>query len=229
MELDNETANEILSGRSRYLERHIDGAQWLTLDGFSHASDDVLERFSAQMHHLEGIEIGLNRITPRAAKALVEMNVYILIFTDLHDLDEQAASALGACPFDNRPLRELNLRSSISEKAAASLVGEPPNDDEYDSPLSLSVPSINFRVAQALSRHTHELHVTVRDEMLSADVAEVLSSHAGYFLTVTCGRGFSAEALVALGSNSQKRAPKRWGPKNTYCVVDQDYPDYPDE
>lgn len=221
MELDNQTLDEILSGRSPYLEQHCDGALWLMLGNFSRAADDALERLAAGMQNLEGIELGINQLSPRAAKVLLGMNVAFLFLTGLRGLAEQAAFVLGACPFDARPIRHLRLEEPISERAAAWLVGEPPPEDRCDRPLTVSVPSITLPVALALSRHTHELYLEVRDEILTPDIAEVLSGHAGYSLTLDCDRGFSDETLQALSGNPGKRTRKP-GEWNRAYVVDHD-------
>lgn len=221
MELDDQTLDEILSGRSHYLERHSDDAAWLMLGNLSHAADEMLERLAAEMQNLEGIELGINQLSPRAAKALLGMNVEFLCLTGLRSLEEQAAFVLGACPFDARPIRHLRLEEPISERAAAWLVGEPPPENRCDRPLTVSVPSITLPVAQALSRHTHELYLEVRDEMLSPDIAEVLSGHAGYSLTLDCDCGFSDETLQALFGNPGKRT-RKVSQRNRAYVVDQD-------
>lgn len=221
MELDNQTLTAILSGSSAYLEQHSDDTRWLMLGSFTYASDDVLERLAAGMQNLEGIEIGLNQLSPRAAKALLGMNVDFLFLTGLHCLDEQAAFVLGACPFDARPIRHLRLGEPISERAAAWLVGESPPEDSCDSPLTVSVPFITLPAALALSRHTHELYLEVRDQMLSQDVAAILSGHAGYSLTLDCDCGFSDETLQALAGNSGKRT-RKMGQRNRVYVVDHD-------
>ena len=75
MELDDQTLDEILSGRSHYLERHSDDAAWLMLGNLRLAADEMLERLAAEMQNLEGIELGINQLSPRAAKALLGMNV----------------------------------------------------------------------------------------------------------------------------------------------------------
>lgn len=221
MELDDQTLDEILSGRSPYLEQHCDDAAWLMLGNFSHVADDALERLAAGMRNLEGIELGINQLSPRAAKALLGMNADFLFLIDLRGLDEQAAFVLGACPFDTRPIRQLRLEEPISERAAAWLVGESPPEDGCDRPLSVSVPSITLPVALALSSHTHELYLQVRDEILTPDIAEVLSGHAGYSLTLDCDWGFSDETLLALSGNPGKRTRKT-GERNRVYVVDHD-------
>ncbi len=221
MELDNQTLDAILSGSSPYLEQHCDGARWLMLVNFTFSSDDVLERLVTGTQNLEGIEIGLNQLSPRAAKALLGMNVDFLFLTGLHDLDEQAAFVLGACPFEARPIRHLRLEEPISERAASWLVGASPPDDHCDSPLTVSIPSITLPVAQALSRHTHELCLEVRDGSLSPEVAAILSGHAGYSLTLDCDCGFSDETLQALAGNSGKRT-RKMGQQNRVYVVDHD-------
>lgn len=221
MELDDQTLDEILSGRSPYLEQHGDNARWLMLGSFRHAADDMLEHLAGGMQNLEGIELGINQLSPRAAKALLGMNVDFLVLTALCGLDEQAAFVLGACPFDVRPIRHLRLEEPISERAAAWLVGEPPPENRCDRPLTVSVPSITLPVAQALSRHTHELYLEVRDEMLSPDIAEVLSGHAGYSLTLDSDCGFSDETLQALFGNPGKRT-RKVSQRNRAYVVDHD-------
>lgn len=221
MELDDQTLDEILSGRSPYLEQHCDDAVWLMLGNFSHVADDALDRLAAGMRNLEGIELGINQLSPRAAKVLLGMNVDFLCLTGLQCLDEQAAFVLGACTFDVRPIRHLRLGEPISERAAAWLVGESPPEDSCDSPLTVSVPSITLPAALALSRHTHELYLEVRDEMLSPEVAAVLSGHAGYSLTLDCDCGFSDETLQALAGNQGKRT-RKMGQRNRVYVVDHD-------
>lgn len=221
MELDVQTLDEILSGRSTYLEQHSDNARWLMLGTFRHAADDLLERLAAGMQNLEGIELGISQLSPRAAKALLGMNIDFLFLTALCGLDEQASFVLGACPFDARPIRHLRLEEPISEQAAAWLVGEPPPENACDRPLTVSVPSISLPVAQALSRHTHELYLEVRDEMLSPDIAQVLSDHTGYSLTLDCDCGFSDETLHALSGNPGKRI-RKIGQQNRVYVVDHD-------
>lgn len=221
MELDDQTLDEILSGRSHYLERHSDDAAWLMLGNLRLAADEMLERLAAEMQNLEGIELGINQLSPRAAKALQGMSVEFLCLTGLSGLEEQAAFVLGACPFDTRPIRYLRLAKPISERAAAWLVGEPPPENGCDRPLTVSVPSITLPVAQALSRHTHELYLEVRDEMLSPEIAEVLSRHAGYSLTLDCDCGFSDETLQALFGNPGKRT-RKVSQQNRAYVVDHD-------
>lgn len=221
MELDDQTLDEILSGRSPYLEQHGDNARWLMLGTFRHAADDMLEHLAGGMQNLEGIELGINQLSPRAAKALLGMNIGFLFLTGLRGLDEQAAFVLGACPFDARPIRHLWLGEPISERAAAWLVGVPPPEDDCDSPLTVSVPSITLPVAQALSRHTHELYLEVRNEMLSPDVAVALSGHAGYSLTLDCNCGFSDETLHGLSGNPGKRI-RKVSQRNRAYVVDHD-------
>ena len=221
MEFDDQTLDDILSGRSPYLEQHCDDALWLMLGTFRHVADDLLERLATRMQNLEGIELGINQLSPRAAKALLEMNIDFLFLTGLRGLNEQAAFVLGACPFDARPIRHLRLDEPISEHAAAWLVGEPPPEDCCDSPLTVSVPSITLPAALALSRHTHELYLEVRDEMLSPEVAAVLSGHAGYSLTLDCECGFSDETLQALAGNQGKRT-RKMGQRNRVYVVDHD-------
>lgn len=221
MKFDDQTIDDILSGRSPYLEQHSDDALWLMLGTFRHVADDLLERLATGMQNLEGIELGINQLSPRAAKALLEMNIDFLFLTGLRGLNEQAAFVLGACPFDARPIRHLRLDEPISEHAAAWLVGAPPPEDSCDRPLTVSVPSITLPVAQALSRHTHELYLEVRDEMLSPDIAEALSGHAGYSLTLDCDCGFSDETLQALSVNLGKRT-RKLGERNRVYVVDHD-------
>lgn len=212
MELDSQALGRILSGESVYLEH-----RWLMLGDFRHASDDVLERLASGVQDFEGIELGLNRLSPRGAKALLGMNAGFLILTALHALDEETACVLGACPFDTRPIRHLRLGMPLSEQAAASLVGTTPPEDCCDRPLAVSVPSITLPVAQALARHTHELYLQVRGQ-LSPDVATALSGHAGYSLTLDCDGGFTHETLQALSGNPTKGvlAERR----NRICVVD---------
>lgn len=221
MELDNRTLDEILSGHSPYLEQHSVNARWLIISKFSHVSDDVLERLAACIQNLEGIEIGLNRLSPRAAKALLRMNVEFLFLSGLHGLDEQAAFVLGASPFDTRPIRHLRLGDTLSEREATWLVGQPPPEGGCDRPLTVSVPTITLPVALALSRHTHELYLEVRDQVLSPDVAVALSGHAGYSLTLDCDCGFSDETLHALSGNPGKRI-RKMGQQNRVYVVDHD-------
>lgn len=221
MELDNQTLAAILSGFSPYLEQHCDEARWLMLGSFHHAADDVLEQLAAGVRDLEGIELGVNRLSPRAAKLLLGMNVRFLFLTGLHELDEQAAFVLGACPFENRPIRSLRLEESLSLRAATWLVGQSPPKDSCDSPLSVSVPSINLPVAMALSRHTHELYLELRDQVLCPDVAAAFSAHAGYSLALTCDGDFSDETLQALSGNPGKRS-RKMGERNRVYVVDHD-------
>lgn len=215
MELDNQTLDEILSGRSPYLEQHCDGALWLMLGSFSHAADEVLERLAAGTQKLEGIELGIIQLSPRAAKILLGMNVDFLFLSGLRGLDEQAAFVLGAYPFDARPIRQLRLEEPISERAAAWLVGEPPPENGCDRPLTVSVPSITLPVAQALSRHTHELYLEVRGEMLSPDVAAALAEHKGYYLELWLSDKISDEARRQFSITRGKRV----GIKNEGATV----------
>lgn len=220
MEINRKALDEILSGRSPYLEKNSDEDVWLLLGNFNQAADEVLERLVAGMQNLTGFELGIHQLSPRAAKVLLGMSVDYLFLTGLRNLDEQAAFLLGAWPFDARPIRDLWLEEPISERAAAWLVGEPPPENDCDTFLSVSVPSITLSVAQALSRHTDELFLTVREEMLSPDIAEVLSGHVGYRLTLDCDCGFSDETLRALSGNPDKRTRKEG--KRVY-VVDHDF------
>lgn len=221
MDLDDETLAAILSGSGPYLEQSCDGARWLNLGGFSHANDDVLESLAASIQNFEGIELGLRQLSPGIATALQRMNIGILALTGLHFLDEQAAFVLGSWSFDTRPIRHLRLRVPVSAQAAAWLVGEPPPEGACDRPLTVSVPSITLPVAQALSRHTHELYLEVREQVLSPDVAAVLCSHTGYSLTLDSDCGFSDEMLRALSSNHRKRI-RKLSQRNRVYVVDHD-------
>ncbi|MDP1525684.1 MAG: hypothetical protein Q8M20_07730 [Rhodocyclaceae bacterium] len=219
MELDSQALDRMLSGGSGYLEHSGDNTRWLMLGDFTHASVDVLERLAAGMPNIEGIELGLNRLSPHGAKVLLGMTTGFLMLTDLHALDEQTAIVLGACPFDNRPIRHLRLGMPISAQTAAGLVGAPPPEGYCDRPLAVSVPSINLPVAQALAHHTHELYLEVRDQPLSPDVATALSGHAGYNLTLDCDGGFTHETLRALSGNLAKRVRKAERQNRVYVVA----------
>lgn len=221
-ELGSQALNGILSGGNTYLEHHSGNPRWLMLGNFSHASDDVLERLAAGMHDLEGIELGLNRLSPRGAQALLGMNAGFLILTALHALDEETAFVLGACSFDTRPIRHLRLGMPLSEQAATGLVGMTPLEGCCDRPLAVSVPSITLPVTQALARHAHELYLEVWDQALSLEVATALSCHAGCSLTLDCDCGFSHETLQALSGNEKKRVRKAEQRNRVYVVAPTD-------
>lgn len=221
MKLDSEAVFAIWFGESPYLELPGEDIRWLMLGGFTRAKDNVLEMLAAGTMQVEGIELGLKRLSPRAARALLIMKVEFLFLTGLDELNEQAAFLLGAYPFEFRPIRNLRLRKPISAQAAALLVGEPPPEGSCDRPLTVSVPSITLSVAQALARHTHELYLEVRDQPLSPEVAAVLANHAGYSLTLDCDCGFSDETLQALSGNPDKRI-RKMGQRNRVYVVDHD-------
>lgn len=221
MELDDQILAEIFSGRSPYLEQHVDNSRWLMLGSFRHISDDMLERLIGGIQNLEGIELGIKQLSTRMAKALLEMKIDFLCLSGLCRLDEQAAFVLGACPFDTRPIRNLRIDEPISERAATWLIGEPPPENCCDKPLSVSLPYITMPIAQALSRHTHELYLEVRDEILSPDVAEALSGHVGYSMALDCNCGFSDQTLLALFGNPEK-LNRKVSQRNRVYLVDDD-------
>lgn len=221
MEIDIQTLDSILAGNSSYLDLLTDGSRWLTLGNFTYCSDFVLNRLVSGVQTVEGIELGLRDLSPTAASILSRLETQFVFLTGLGCLREATAGVLGKWPLASRPIRHLRIAEPISERSATLLVGRPPPIDRCDSPLTVSVPSITLPVAQALSRHTHELYLEVRDEMVSPDIAKVLSGHGGYSLTLDCACGFSDETLQALFGNPGKRT-RKVSQRNRVYVVDHE-------
>lgn len=203
MEFDDRTMADILTGCSCYLEMHPDGARWLSLGDFTSITDELLMRLVAEVPDLQGVELGVRELSPRAARSLLGLGGIYLSLPGLQTLDEETACALRACCPDFQPILDLRLEEPLSEEVAYRLVGTEPLDGE---PLSVSLPSISLPVARAFAQHGHELYLEMRENTLTQEVARVFADHAGHHLSLTCKAGIPEEAGLALSSNPRKKA-----------------------
>lgn len=206
MELDLQTVDAILSGESSYLEKHDHSdLPWLDLSSFTSCSDSVLEYLVSNIAPLEYFWFGVETLPLRHALKLRRMKIGLLALQNLISLEDDAAYALGGWEFGSRPTRTIDIGSPLSVKAAQGLVGKAPPKDSCDSPLHVSLPSLSPGVADILRQHTHELSVSIQDEELTPEIAEILAKHDGYELQIWVPRRISEAAQLALSRNPSKR------------------------
>lgn len=206
MELDLQTVNTILSGESSYLSTFPQSElPSLDLSNFRSCSDAALDCLVSRIGPLEYFWFGVEDLPLGHALKLRRLKIGLLALPNLISLDDDAAYALGGWEFGSKPIRTFDIDRPISAKAARGLVGKALPAESCDSPFGISLPSLSTDVADALRQHTHELSISIRNEELTPEVAEILAKHDGYELQIWLPHSISEAAQLALSRNPSKR------------------------
>lgn len=198
---DDNAVARILEGHSTLLGNFRYDGKYLDLSGYSSYTHNALVTLAQNVEELDTLEIGFRYLTVEACQLLTSIRTGTFVLSNLTSLEVEVAKHLHWTD-EHQPIRDIRVNAALCEAAAVALVGA--GDD--NRPLYISLPSINLGVAQALARHTHELHIFVPNDELTTKVAEALAHHAGYSLTVILNAPVRDRALHAFSSNPAKRS-----------------------
>lgn len=157
--------------------------------------------------------LGFEWIDPAMAKLLARWESYFLTFNKLDKLTPEITRVLNS---SNHPLVFMNLKH-LDVETAEYLVHEGTLPLHIRSLAELSPP-----LAKVLSRHAHELYLSVTSlEPLAADA---LSRHQGYNLSVTSKLAFPEDTLQAFAGDAMKHLSTdsgEYGYKLTWAATDE--------
>ena len=178
---------------SRFLaEGNECGEGYLDISAYKSASLGALDYLASIDAGFVGL--GFEWVSADMAMRLARWKSYFLIFEKLNRLSPRAARILNT---SSHPLEFPSLKR-LDVEAAKYLV-----HDEGHHPLSIYISAgLGESLAKELIRHPHELYLSVHS--LEPSVAEVLSRHQGYFLSLTSQSPISENSLRAFSGNALK-------------------------
>lgn len=177
----------------------VHGHDYLDLAAYASASLDALD-------HLASIEasfvgLGFEWLDPAMANQLARWKSYFLVLDNLGELTPKVTRILNT---SNHALVFSNLKH-LDIEAAEYLV-----DDDGHHPLDIHISGmLSLPLAKVLSRHPHELYLSVFS--LEPQAAKALSRHHGYSLSVTSKAPFSEDVLRAFSGNAMRHLTTRSG------------------
>ena len=180
----------------------------IILDQYSRYSLEGLEYLTQEMPEVFQISLGFHCLCAKAAIMLTKMNVDVVYLECLDTLQPDVARLLWWPP-EESPILCIGVRSELSERTAIALMSPPVTDGDNSRKLSIRLPTLNTALACILSRHTGELDLVLTGEDLMPEVAAVLASHNGYYLSVHLPRPSDQLLFEAFQHNTEKKVVTR--------------------
>ncbi len=180
----------------------------IILDQYSSYSLEGLEYLVEQVPNAFQISLGFQYLCAKAARVLTKMSVDVVYLECLDTLQPEVAG-LFFWQREESPILCIGVRNELSEGTAIALMSPPATVGDNSRKLSIRMPTLNMAVAGILSRHTGELDLELTDGELKPEVATVLASHRGYYLSVVLPRSPGRLVIEAFQSNAEKKVVTR--------------------
>jgi hypothetical protein len=166
---------------------------FLTFSGLESISPEAINALLLNFN--EWLSLGLLDLTSDIARELGAANLCSLEFTRLQTLSIDAASWLNKA----QTILTFSALESISPEAAEMLLLN------HNDPVSFEKLQIDtVELAKAIANHPHELYLDGAS-YLSAEVAEKLMAHKGYFMSLSSVKKISVEAAEKLVQYENER------------------------